>query len=65
MIANDQHQPASSRAIAMFATAGRFFRSVNFIHWWCSRSLPAWPRRRASTGAFSHRLCSTDLTEGR
>jgi len=25
MIANDQHQPASSRAIATFATAGRFF----------------------------------------
>jgi hypothetical protein len=37
MIANDQHQPANSRAIATFATAGRFFRSVNFTHWWCSR----------------------------
>jgi hypothetical protein len=37
MIANDQHQPANSRAIATFATAGRFLRRVNFTHWWCSR----------------------------
>jgi len=30
MIANDQHQPASSRAIATFATAGCFFSQREF-----------------------------------
>ncbi|SEK96098.1 hypothetical protein SAMN05444583_1051, partial [Rhodococcus maanshanensis] len=32
MTANDQHQPANSRAIATFATVGRLRRSRNVTH---------------------------------
>ena len=41
MTAKDQHQPASSRAIATFATTGLFLRSVNCSHRSCRRRLPA------------------------
>ena len=54
MTARDQHQPASSRAIATFAITGSFLRSVKCSHRWCSRWLPACPRARAAAGASSH-----------
>ena len=41
MTANDQHQPANSRAIAALATTGRFLRSSN-------RSQRSYNRRLAS-----------------
>jgi hypothetical protein len=37
MTANDQHQPASSRAIAVLATTGRFLRWSNPAQRACSR----------------------------
>ena len=53
--ARDQAQPASSRATATSATAGRFLRAVKLCQRWCSRRLPSWPRARAAAGASSHR----------
>ena len=41
MTASDQHQPASSRAIATLATVGRLRRVRNPTHRPCSRWLPA------------------------
>ncbi len=35
-MAKDQHQPASSRAIATLAMTGFFLRVVNVCHRWCS-----------------------------
>ena len=55
MTASDQHQPASSRAIATLATVCRLRRSLNLTHRWCSRRLPSSPRARAAAGARSHR----------
>src|SRR5215469_3059978 len=43
-VASDQHQPASSRAIATLAMTGCFLRSRNRHHCWCRRRLPACPR---------------------
>ena len=52
MTASDQHQPASSRAMATSAMTGRFFRAVNTSQRWCNRWFPAWPRARAAAGAL-------------
>jgi len=40
MTANDQHQPASSRAIATLATVDRLRRARNPTHRLCKRRLP-------------------------
>lgn len=58
MTANDQYQPASSRATATLATVCRLRRSLNTTHRWCNRRLPASPRAgpratRAPTGHAS------------
>ena len=53
--ASDQHQPASSRAIATLATVGRFRRSRNPTHLPCRRRLPSSPRARAAGEARFHR----------
>jgi hypothetical protein len=45
-MANDQHQPASSRAIATLATTERFLRSSNLIQRSCRRRLAVCPRAR-------------------
>jgi hypothetical protein len=55
MTARDQHQPASSRAIATLATVGRLPRSRKPIHLPCRRRLPSSPRARAAADAWSHR----------
>jgi len=47
MTANDQHQPASSRAMAALATTGRFLRLSKPAQRVCSRWLAACPRSRA------------------
>jgi len=65
MTVSDQHQPASSRATATLAITGRFFLAVNCTHCQSNRSLPACPRRRASTGAYSHLMFMTDRVLGR
>ena len=58
--ARDQHQPASSRAMATLAIAWRFFRrAVKVSQRWCSRRLPAWPRpglRRGLLPPVAHGL---------
>src|SRR5665811_548083 len=54
MTARDQHQPASSRALATLAITGSFLRSLKCSHRWCSLWLPACPRARAAAGASSH-----------
>src|ERR1035437_7313816 len=66
MTARDQHQPASSRAIATLAMTGFFLRSVKVSHRWCSRWLPACPRARAAAGASSHLafIATPGLREG-
>jgi hypothetical protein len=51
--ARDQHQPASSRAMATLAITGLFLRSVKLTQRACSRRLPASPRIRAVGGASS------------
>src|SRR5699024_2046752 len=48
MTASDQHQPASSRAIAVVATVWRLFRSMKRTHLACRRLLPASPRALAA-----------------
>ena len=53
MTANDQHQPASSRAIAALATTGRFLRWSKPAQRVCSRWLAAWARVRAVGVAVS------------
>ncbi len=48
MTASDQHQPASSRAMATLATVCRFRCSVNRTHRSCMRWLPRSPRTRVA-----------------
>ena len=56
MTANDQHQPASSRAIAALATTGRLRRSSKRSQRACKRRLAVWPRvRAAGEAAFQRR----------
>src|SRR3954447_26282218 len=50
-MANDQHQPASSRAMATQATVCFLWCSVRLVQRACSRWLPACPRARAAAGA--------------
>jgi hypothetical protein len=45
--ARDQHQPASSRAIATLAMTGPFLLSMNLTQRTCSRRLPVSPQTRA------------------
>ena len=54
-MASDQHQPASSRAIATLAMTGRFLRAWNSSQRSWSRRLPSCPRTRAAGGALSQR----------
>lgn len=53
--ARDQHQPASSRAIAALAVFEFFFRSMNPTHRWCSLWLPSSPLARTGADARSSR----------
>src|SRR3981189_1119032 len=58
MVASDQHQPASSRAIATLATRGFLPRSVKLRHRLLRRRLPAWPRARSAGATLAHRARS-------
>ena len=53
--ASDQHQPASSRATAVFATTARLCRASNDTHRECRRWLARCPRSRAAGVARSWR----------
>jgi hypothetical protein len=55
MVASDQHQPASSRAIATLATSGFLPRSVKRRHRWLRRRLPACPRARRAGSTLAQR----------
>jgi hypothetical protein len=58
MVASDQHQPASSRAIATLATSGFLPRSVKPRHRLLSRRLPACPRARRAGSTLAQRARS-------
>src|SRR6476659_1715833 len=55
MVARDQHQPASSRAMATLATNGFLPRSVKLRHRLLRRRLPACPRARSAGSTFAQR----------
>ena len=59
MTASDQHQPASSRAIATLAITERFWRASNAFQRVCRRRLADWPRARAAGEARSQRRRSS------
>ena len=53
--ASDQHQPASSRAMAVLATVAFFLRSMYLTQRACRRRFPRSPRARAAGEANSQR----------
>ena len=57
--ASDQHQPASSRAIAVLATTARFPRASKLAHRRCRRRFARCPRSRAAGVARSWRRRSS------
>src|SRR5680860_749862 len=59
--ARDQHQPASSRAMATLASTGFFSRASKRAHRWCRRWLAASPRATAAAGASAQRLARVRL----
>src|SRR3954453_18745859 len=54
-VASDQHQPASSRAMATQVTVWVFLRVLSWVQRACRRWLPACPRAWAAAGAWAQR----------